>query len=335
VRCQRSNSKASFELPNTAARRLQARRCHLQEDDDAVRESHQDRTPPIERSYQSIPLRLRLKWIRHLSLPLALIAIFLVCIPGSIESGTFTLAADQCPTRSGQITRTTISSTIYSQLIPVSIYLPPCYESSAQPLSVIYLLHGGGADETQWPDLRVQAEADALIAQGAQPFIVVMPGGDYEARIDYASFVLDDLLPAMNDQLSIRTDAAGRAIGGISLGGYWALSIAFHHPDQFAAVGGYSPVTASSSDNLTEFASKAAGLDRLRIQLNVGDADALAASTRQLVATLQARGLDISFSIGSGGHNRPYWRSHTGEYLRFMLSSFTAPFPRFMCHAES
>ncbi len=276
-----------------------------------------------------------LKPIRQLSLPLVFLAIFLMSIPDPAGSGAFIPATDQCPARSGQITRTTISSTVYAQVIPVSVYLPPCYTSSTGRLPVIYLLHGGGADETQWPDLRVQAEADTLIANGAQPFVVVMPGGVYQSRIDYAAFVLNDLLPAMNDQLSIRSDAAGRAIGGISLGGYWALSIALHHPDQFAAVGGYSPVVTSSSDDLVELAHTAAGLDRLRIQLNVGDADALAAGARPMAAALQARGLDVSLTIGSGGHDRPYWRSHTGDYLRFMLASFTSPTPRFTCHAES
>ena len=255
-------------------------------------------------------------------------------VPNSAGSEVPDSAANECLTHSGTITRTTVSSTAYAQVVPVSIYLPPCYNSYTERLPVIYLLHGGNTDETQWPDLRVQAEADALIANGAQPFVVVMPGGNYQAGIDYAAFVLSDLLPLMNDQLNIRTDAAGRAIGGISLGGYWALNIAFRHPDQFAAVGGYSPVVAEGSDDLVALAGTAAGLDRLRVQLNVGDADALVASTRRLATALEARGLDVSFTINPGGHNRPYWRSHTSDYLRFMLtthvSSTIAPV---RCHA--
>ncbi len=283
----------------------------------------------------SIPRRIGLKWIRRLSLPLMFMAIFLMSIPDPAGSGAFTSSASQCPSRSSQITRTTVSSTVYPQPVPVSIYLPPCYASSAEPLPVIYLLHGANTDETQWPDLRVQAEADTLIANGAPPFVVVMPGGDYSAEIDYAAFVLNVLVPAMNDQLQIRTDAAGRTIGGISLGGYWALSIALHHPDQFGAVGGYSPVVARGTDDLVAVARIAAGLDRLRIQVDVGDADALAAGAHLLAATLQARGLDVTFTTNPGGHDRPYWRSHTGDYLSFMLASFTSPTPRFTCHTES
>ncbi len=279
--------------------------------------------------------RIGLQQMWRLAWLLACSALVLIDVPNPGGSATLNATADQCLTRSGTITHTTIRSAVYAQPVSVSLYLPPCYESSTKPLPVLYLLHGANADETQWPDLRVQVEADALIANGAQPFVVVMPGGDYQAGLDYAAFVLTDLLPAMEGQLSIRTDAAGRAIGGISLGGYWALSIALHHPDQFAAVGGYSPVVANGPDDLAAFARAAIGLDRLRIQLDVGDADALAAGTQQLAETLHARALAVQLSINPGGHNRPYWRTRTGDELRFMLASFTAPVRRHACESES
>ncbi|HTP08439.1 MAG TPA: alpha/beta hydrolase-fold protein, partial [Anaerolineae bacterium] len=241
-------------------------------------------------------------------------------------------AVDQCGTYSGRIIRIMVPSTVYGQSIPASVYLPPCYESSTELLPVIYLLHGGGADETQWPDLRVKAEADALIAGGSRPFVVVMPGGVYEASLDYGAFMLDDLMPAIAEKLFVRTDPAGQAIGGISLGGYWALKVTLQHPDQFAAVGGYSPVVVKGSDDLVAAARTAAGLEQLRIALDVGNADALAEGTQQLAEALQSRGLDVSFTEQAGGHDRPYWRAHTGEYLRFMLESLTFPPYWHKCH---
>ena len=268
-------------------------------------------------------------------LQFALITLLLFSVPIEPGPGATSSASEACLARSGQIMSMTIPSTIYGRAIPVSVYLPSCYESAAQPLPVIYFLHGGGADETQWPDLRVLAEADTLIAGGAQPFVVVMPGGDYETGVDYADFVLNELIPAVSQQLHVRTDRAGRAIGGISLGGYWALSVAFHHPDQFAAVGGYSPVVASASDDLVSLARTATGLDQLHIALDVGDADALATGAQRLTEALRTRGLSVSFTVNVGGHNRPYWRSHTHDYLSFMLASFTAPVRRPRCRSES
>lgn len=288
----------------------------------------------IPLAISSLQRRSGLKRIIRSSLLLTGLAIFLLGVPGLAGTSASDPIVDQCSARPGKIVQAMIPSTVYAQPVPVSVYLPSCYESTTGPLPVIYLLHGGNADETQWPDLRIQAKADALIAKGARPFVVVMPGGVYQTGIDYAAFVLNDLLPAMNDQLTIRADAAGRTIGGLSLGGYWALSIALHHSDQFAAVGGYSPVTVNDRDDLVALARTAAGLDRLRFQLDVGDADTLATGTRRLAEALEARGLAVSFRINSGGHNRPYWRSRTGDYLSFMLASFTSPTPRLSCHAE-
>lgn len=216
-----------------------------------------------------------------------------------------------------------VASTVFGRPVAASVYLPACYDWTTGALPVIYLLHGGNTDETQWPDLRVRQEADALIDQGAAPFVVVMPGGLYGVAIDYAAFVLNDLIPGIEGRLRVRTDGAGRAIGGISLGGYWALQVAFQHPGLFAAVGGHSPVTTRTGgpDDPAALAGAAPGLDRLHITLDAGDMDSLRASTEALAGTLEARGLAVALTINPGGHNRPYWRSHTAEYLRFYLDA--------------
>ncbi len=234
----------------------------------------------------------------------------------------------------GRINHVMVSSSIYGQSVPVSVYLPPCYSSATERLPAIVLLHGANADDTQWPDLRVQAEADALIAQGAAPFVVIMPGGVYRTEVDCAAFVLDELIPALSDQLHLRTDAAGRAIGGLSLGGYWALKIAYQHPDRFAAVGGYSPVVTGRDTNLIDLAQNATGLDALHMALDVGRDDSLAAGTQQLAQALQARGLTVQLTLNPGGHNRSYWRAHTAEYLRFLLAAMAPSTPPHVCDAH-
>ncbi len=238
----------------------------------------------------------------------------------------------KCDETAGQIVGISVPSQVYGKPVPVNVYLPPCYDGINRALPVIYLLHGGGSDETQWPDLGVRPEADALIASGAPPFVVVMPGGEYIWSLDYEAFVLKELFPAIEKKSSVKTGKAGRAIGGLSLGGYWALRIAFRHPDLFAAVGGNSPVTARGEpDDPLQLAQTAAGLDRLQIALDVGDMDSLRSDTKQLANVLQARGLTISFIINPGEHARPYWRSHTDEYLRFYTSALNPAPARRRC----
>lgn len=223
-----------------------------------------------------------------------------------------------CRERVGKLIPAAVDSAIYRSSVDISVYLPPCYAHVSDRLPVIYLLHGGNADETQWPDLRVAEAADDLIAHGSAPFVVVMPGGDYRAGVDYAAFVLGDLLPEVERQFQVSTARAGRAIGGISLGGYWALKLAFRHPELFAAAGGHSPVVdRGHADDPLALARTANGIDQLAVTLDVGDADTLGTSTKRLAAVLQARGIAVAFSIMAGKHDRVYWRAHTPAYVQF------------------
>ncbi len=228
-----------------------------------------------------------------------------------------------CIATLGQVVTITIPSSIYSQSIPVDIYLPPCYAEATPPLTAIYLLHGAGADQTQWPDLNVQSQSDALIQNGSRSFMVVMPGGEYRTQLDYAAFILKDVIPSIAQDYHVQIDRADQAIGGLSLGGYWALKIAFLHPQEFSAVGAYSPVVDQGQpDDPLELARSADNLPSLRIMLDVGDVDPLRVGAQQLAGQLEARSIPVAFSINPGGHNRAYWRLHTGEYLRFLLHLF-------------
>ncbi len=164
---------------------------------------------------------------------LALIALF-----GGPSLWAQAQQTQQCKSEAGRIILAAVPSINYAQSVPISVYLPPCYAPDRQSsYPVIYLLHGSGADETQWPDLNVQSSADALIAHGALPFVVVMPGAVYYNPVDYGEFVIKDLLPGIERQFRVSKVRSGRGIGGLSLGGFWALKIAFLHPDLFAAVG--------------------------------------------------------------------------------------------------
>jgi enterochelin esterase-like enzyme len=230
-----------------------------------------------------------------------------------------------CDVASGTIGMDSIPNSQYGAPVTISVYLPPCYDTSGAPLAVIYLLHGANTDQTQWPDLRVQESADAVIAESHIPFVVVMPGGAYRNDFDYGAFVLTDLIPAIEQRYNVRKSGEGRAIGGLSMGAYWALKVAFQHPELFAAVGGHSPVVAGyGSDDPLELARTMAGLNRLRITLDAGDSDPLRYDAARLTGVLTLRSIPVTFSINPGGHNRPYWRAHSEEYLRFYAESFTS-----------
>lgn len=138
------------------------------------------------------------------------------------------------------------------------VYLPAGYAEAAQPLPVIYLLHGRGDDLRSW--LAARAVLDELIAAGRiPPVLAVLPDAPSSRR---AGFYIDSQfggsaelpageavetalardLPAFIDR-TFRTVAGreGRIVGGYSMGGFGAVRFAFAHADQFATAIVLSP----------------------------------------------------------------------------------------------
>jgi len=92
---------------------------------------------------------------------------------------------------------------------------------------------------------------DNLIAQGDMPVTVgifIQPGRfkdgranrsfEYDTLSDqYARFLLEEILPEVEKDVTLRHDAAGRAIAGASSGGICAFTVAWERPDQLASLG--------------------------------------------------------------------------------------------------
>jgi enterochelin esterase-like enzyme len=128
----------------------------------------------------------------------------------------------------------------------------------------------------------------------------------------------NSLLPFVDSTFCTWTEAAGRSIGGISRGGYWALEIAFSHWDSFSAVAGHSSHLRFETDiakynPLATYAS--ANLTSMRIWLDRGETDFLWQGQDQLHQSLTEAGIQHTYHINAGGHSDIYWADHLGEYL--------------------
>lgn len=129
------------------------------------------------------------------------------------------------------------------------VYLPPGYATSGLQYPVLHVLHGGGGDQADWVTFgSIQAILDrAYAADPAQAVIAVMPDGrsgqfyDYEnSQFLIETYVLDYLVPYVDRHFRTIPDRAGRAIVGLSNGGYGAIHFAGKRPDYFVAAGGMS-----------------------------------------------------------------------------------------------
>ncbi len=87
-----------------------------------------------------------------------------------------------------------------------AIYLPPDYETSQRSYPVLYLLHGGGDDQTGWVQFgEVKHIADKTIQKGrTTPMIIVMPDAnsgkrgytnDATGEWRYEDFFFDEFIP--------------------------------------------------------------------------------------------------------------------------------------------
>lgn len=204
------------------------------------------------------------------------------------------------------------------------VYLPPCYaDNPAIRYPVVYLLHGAGEDDTYWLQVGMDAAADRAIAQGEiAPMILVLPDGGPgfgpgRDGVTFDRYLVDELVPRIDDSYRTVATRGGRAIGGISLGGGRALATAAEAPTMFAAVGGHSPAL----NNEAALASQLSGAD-MRVWLDVGEGDYLRAGTVDLAEQMSAAGGDVRLQVSEGAHDRSYWRAHLGEYLSFYDESF-------------
>lgn len=127
-----------------------------------------------------------------------------------------------------------------------AIYLPPDYETSQRSYPVLYLLHGGGDDQTGWVQFgEVLQITDKAIKEGtATPMIIVMPDAKttrlgFFNHIDgdwnYEDYFFNELMPYVEKTYRIKNEKRYRAIAGLSLGGEAAFIYALHRSDLFSS----------------------------------------------------------------------------------------------------
>ncbi len=167
----------------------------------------------------------------------------------------------------------------------VFIYLPPMYDPNLhQPgligegFSVLYLLHDFGGDYSTFVGVyKVAQIADRLIEEEQiQPMIIVMPdasslalasdalkkqrGGTFYVNSDllgqYEDYIVEELTSVIDENFHTVVNKPGdvyipdpryRAISGLGMGGYGALSIAMRYDTLFQSVSAMSPFVSFES----------------------------------------------------------------------------------------
>jgi enterochelin esterase-like enzyme len=135
---------------------------------------------------------------------------------------------------------------------PTYVYLPPGYDDPANATRrypVVYLLHGYPGGPLDWfRAAMVQQVMDAMLADHlVQPMIVVAPdasgGWLHDSEMlnqvggpQVETYLTSTVIQAVDARYRTVADRDGRAIGGMSSGGYGALNLGLHHQNLYSVI---------------------------------------------------------------------------------------------------
>jgi putative tributyrin esterase len=217
--------------------------------------------------------------------------------------------------------------------------------AGASNAPVVYLLHGFGGDDGDWFTNSTVASAATQLG-----IAVVTPDGDNSWYVNsslgrWEDYIAEDLVAEVESRFPVARTREGRAIAGLSMGGYGAVRIGLRRPARFAVAASMSGALDSSRpisvfnprgnvSNITQvfgppgspireandvylLAGAAAG-DLPYFYLDCGTDDPWLGVNRDFAAILEARNIPHEFHEASGGHNFTYWDRQVLQVLNVL-----------------
>ncbi len=212
------------------------------------------------------------------------------------------------------------------------IYTPPGYDSNTTAkYPVLYILHGGGEDQTGWATQgKTNFILDNLIAEGkAKPMLVVMPdaniggGGFTPSGIETSMKMFEGemkgaIIPFVEKNFHVIADANHRALAGLSLGGIHTLYTGVNNTDLFSYLGVFSsgwivPMMNDVADKQYAFLKE--NKDKINTQLKAfwisegGKEDIAYKNGQIMLGKLDELNIKHTYYEYPGGHTWPVWRN--------------------------
>jgi len=207
-------------------------------------------------------------------------------------------------------------------------------------LCVLYQLHGMSDNHTAW--LR-RTSIDRYVME--LPLVVVMPDGGRSFYCDaaegpaYEKHIMKDVMGFVERFLPVRTDRRGRAIGGLSMGGYGAMKLALKFPDKFVSVVSHSSAfqfahdaraldipewkricgskVPGGKDDVYAITEKLSARKAPAIRFDCGKADGLLEGNRRFHRHLLRLKIKHQYREYPGAHNWAYWDERIQQAIRF------------------
>jgi enterochelin esterase family protein len=277
----------------------------------------------------------------------ALVVSLFVCFPTLQAADDYKLGPDsevQPGVPKGKVTKHSWSSKIFDGTVrDYWIYVPAQYDGQ-QPACVM-VFQDGGAYVNEKGQFRVPTVFDNLIHKKEMPVtigIFINPGNfpateagkqprsnrsfEYDTLSDqYARFLEKEMLPEVGKEYKLRSDAAGRAIGGISSGGICAFTVAWQRPDLFSKVLSHvGSFTNIRGGDVYPGIIRKTERKPIRVFLQDGSGDLdnqhgnWPLANQQMAAALKFAKYDYKFEYGDGGHNGKHGGAILPDSLRWL-----------------
>lgn len=217
------------------------------------------------------------------------------------------------------------------------MYTPPGYDqNSTEKYPVLYILHGGGEDQRGWATQgKTDLIIDNLISQKkAVPMIVVMVDGNLpskgfgeEALRLFENELKQVVIPFVEKNFRVKTDANSRALAGLSMGGLQTLHAGVRNTEMFAYLGVFSSGWWDNQPALSgpQYAFMQGNANQINSNLKQfwisqgGKEDIAWQNCQTMLRKFDEMKIKYTYNEYPGGHTWPVWRNNLYNFAQLLF----------------
>jgi len=236
--------------------------------------------------------------------------------------------------RPGEIVDHVIGSDVFGERRTFQVYLPARYrETRRYPLLVMH----DGEDFVKFAGLKLVLD-NLIHRQEIPPVVVALTSSpkrleEYAANENQGRFIVEELVPALEDKYALVGTPEARGLAGASFGAVTSLHTAWTHPGFFSSLllqsGSFAFTDIGNEhdrgplfDPIVEFVNafrEKPGKPVEKVCVTCGTYESLIYYNRSMVPLLERTGMDVRYIEARDGHNWDNWRDRMRESLSWLF----------------